>query len=355
MNSDDSALPGEVLTAVYEAVDSPVFVCDTDGRIVDANPAATRFGYSRERLRTLGIGDLSAGDPPHTADRAVGLLAEAAAGTPRRVGWRLADGDGTRIPVELTLRSAPGGRVVVVVHDRPEGDGDRPDLRTQRDRLAALNRIFRHELSNDLAAALGVVPALERTLDDADHLDLLRRKQEHMSTLTDRARVVAETVLDPDPEQFAIPVSELLADDLDRLEGRDGVVVDRPAPLPDAPVWGDHRLSDAFRAVLTNAVEHNDSAPARIAVSVEATEAWITVHVADDGPGIPDDQKDDLFGRGPGGLDRPGTGLGLYLVETVVTHHGGEVWAEDNEPRGTVVSVRLPAAGGPTREGDGAE
>ena len=67
-----------------------------------------------------------------------------------------------------------------------------------------------------------------------------------------------------------------------------------------------------------------------------------TVRVADNGPGIPDTQKETIFGKGEKGLDSPGTGLGLYLVRTLVKQYGGAVWVEDNDPEGSVFVVERP-------------
>jgi signal transduction histidine kinase len=44
------------------------------------------------------------------------------------------------------------------------------------------------------------------------------------------------------------------------------------------------------------------------------------------------------------GLDSAGTGLGLYLVDTLVDRYGGEIRVEDNDPEGTVFVVELPLA-----------
>lgn len=42
------------------------------------------------------------------------------------------------------------------------------------------------------------------------------------------------------------------------------------------------------------------------------------------------------------GLDSGGTGIGLYLVNTLVDNYGGDVWIEDNDPKGAVFTVSLP-------------
>ena len=65
-----------------------------------------------------------------------------------------------------------------------------------------------------------------------------------------------------------------------------------------------------------------------------------SVTVADDGPGIPDTRKESVFEPTEGGNH----GLGFYLVDSLVGDYGGSVRVLDNEPRGAVFEVRLPAA-----------
>lgn len=69
-----------------------------------------------------------------------------------------------------------------------------------------------------------------------------------------------------------------------------------------------------------------------------------TIIVADNGPGISDDERDDLFswdGRTTGSDEG---GFGLYFVQTMVESYGGTVTVEGNDPRGTVFRLDLPAA-----------
>jgi len=54
--------------------------------------------------------------------------------------------------------------------------------------------------------------------------------------------------------------------------------------------------------------------------------------------------QDSLFGRGEKGIDSPGTGMGLYLVNELVTGYGGDVHVEPNDPRGSVFVVTLELA-----------
>ena len=71
------------------------------------------------------------------------------------------------------------------------------------------------------------------------------------------------------------------------------------------------------------------------------------IEVADGGPGIPDEEKERIFdmfyvGENADCTGRRSLGLGLALCRTIVTAHGGRIWASDNVPQGAVFSFTLP-------------
>ncbi len=75
----------------------------------------------------------------------------------------------------------------------------------------------------------------------------------------------------------------------------------------------------------------------------------VLLMVADEGPGIPDQEKERVFARfyqAEAGRAIParGVGLGLTICYEIVTAHGGVIWVGDNQPRGSVFHVLLPGA-----------
>jgi signal transduction histidine kinase len=119
--------------------------------------------------------------------------------------------------------------------------------------------------------------------------------------------------------------------------------VDLPYPLP--PIHGDApRLVQVMVNLVANA---NKFAPAgsHICLGGAAEDpATITLWVEDEGPGLPAVPPEQLFGRfaqAAPGDEAGGVGLGLWIVKSIVTRHGGQVRAETTG-HGTRVSVTLP-------------
>ena len=85
-----------------------------------------------------------------------------------------------------------------------------------------------------------------------------------------------------------------------------------------------------------------------IEIHTEQKNKWVIVSVADNGPGIPDEQKPrvfDMFYSGANKIadSRRSLGLGLSLCKSIVSAHGGTIWVTDRDPKGTVFTFTLPA------------
>jgi signal transduction histidine kinase len=104
------------------------------------------------------------------------------------------------------------------------------------------------------------------------------------------------------------------------------------------------RLEEAVDAMVENALRFTQPG-GRIRISCTASATSVTIEVADDGPGIPPEDRervfDRFFHRHPIGAE-PGTGLGLALVSAVSTTFGGAAWADAAPEGGALISLRLP-------------
>ncbi len=214
------------------------------------------------------------------------------------------------------------------------------DLRTPltrlRGRLEALSARadVSPALRDELAAALG----------EADHMLATFR------ALLRIARIEAGT---HDREWTDIDLPALLADAHELYqavgEEKDISVVLQGGAI--GSLRGDRDLVfQALCNLLDNAIKYS---PAGTTVTLlgESDPAGVTITVADQGPGIPPDERDrvlDRFYRSASVTSLPGSGLGLSLVNAIARHHGGNLVLSDNAP-GLRVALRLPhtAADGP--------
>lgn len=123
------------------------------------------------------------------------------------------------------------------------------------------------------------------------------------------------------------------------------LVVELPAAIP--VVRADPRRTvQVLVNLLSNASKYGPDG-AEIEISAEVLGDWVRVSMADSGPGVPPEYRQDLFRRfAQRGLGNDhaqvGAGLGLSVVKTVVEAHGGEVGIDDHEGGGSIFWFTLP-------------
>jgi GAF domain-containing protein len=126
-----------------------------------------------------------------------------------------------------------------------------------------------------------------------------------------------------------------------------GIVLKAEIPETLPPVWADRNcLEQVFNNILGNAIKFSPDG-GEIAVCIRERGEYLRVAVSDTGIGIPDDQLEKIFERFHQVNGSPtrrfgGTGLGLALVKEAIDAHGGKVWAESQEGKGSTFFFTLP-------------
>ena len=98
--------------------------------------------------------------------------------------------------------------------------------------------------------------------------------------------------------------------------------------------------------LLDNAIKYSPEG-SHIWIDTSEQQGNVAVRIADDGPGIPDDQKKHIFNLfytsgNPTGDSRRGLGIGLALCQSIIKAHGGTISVSDNEPHGAAFEFILP-------------
>jgi PAS domain S-box-containing protein len=225
--------------------------------------------------------------------------------------------------------------------------------------------VVAHDLRNPLSAILLQVDALKRHGPKPE-----RRSQKPREVI--RGAVIRMNRLIQDLLDIALMESEQLTIERARLSARalivDAVEMQRPLASSSSlelrvdvdrevpEIWGDReRLLQVFENLIGNAIKFTE-AGGRITVGAASRDHDVVFWVADTGGGIASEHLPRVFDRfwQATGAGRQGAGLGLPITKGIVEAHGGRIWVESTQGRGTTFSFTIPKASQEQDEPSGA-
>jgi len=199
--------------------------------------------------------------------------------------------------------------------------------------LGEATRVVSHDLRNPLDVARANLTAARET-GEAEYFDAVERAHDRMTRIIRDVLTLARGEAAVDPAR-AVPLDEAAADAWDtvdtergRLRLRDGL----PAPTADPD-----RVRRLFENCFRNSLDHGTTAD-EPGVTVTVGPFADGFYVADDGPGVPSDEREAVFDPGYTSTDR-GAGLGLPIVARIAEAHGWTVTLGDSEAGGARVEV----------------
>jgi two-component system nitrogen regulation sensor histidine kinase NtrY len=337
------------IEAVVERIATGVVSIDRTGRIGTINSAATRLldldasvtgrtavdVFSRADLAPVNeLLDQSARAKTDSLAQEIALVRDGRERHLAAVATRVLNADGSY-----------DGTVLVV-------DDVTPLIRAQK--VAAWREVARrlaHEIKNPLTPIQLSAERMRRKLTNLDP-PLLELVQECTSTIVGEVESLKGLV--DEFSQFArMPAPRAVPTDVpalidETLSLYDGLFTDVRFERRFDPAVAEVRADpDQLKRVLINLIDNAIEATGRrgtiaIETARDHPNGFIRLVVADDGPGIPEGEREKLFlpyystkGRG--------SGLGLAIVRRIVAEHGGSVDVSDNLPRGTRFTIELPS------------
>ncbi len=308
---------------ILETVGDPICTLDMDGQFGYVNAAFEReTGYDAEQVRGEPLTLVMDNDDAQTLlATAKELQARSDAARTVDVTLRPQEGDGVPVECHLTRDSDDSASQPVVVAIR-----DISARKAREERLSEFATVVSHDLRNPLDVALGRAEVLPEIADvdegTEQHLDEIYNSLKRMEQL----------------------IQDVLTLSRQNVEGIETEVVDLAAVARDA--WRNvdtdnatltvvetasvnaqrDRLLRLFENLFRNSVEHGDSG---VTVEVGPLAETTGFYVADDGPGIDEENREQLF-EGGYSTSKDGTGLGLTIVREIAHIHGWTVTVEDN-------------------------
>jgi PAS domain S-box-containing protein len=209
----------------------------------------------------------------------------------------------------------------------------RERLRRENERLEEFAHVVSHDLRNPLSVATAELDRLTSTCD-SPHLDEIELSLDRMAAIVDDVLEMARqgTIVDDD-ELEAVDVGALAERCWTTVASADATL----AVETTATIRADaDRLRRALENLFRNAVDHGgDDVRIRIgALDGDGDAGGGGFYVADDGPGIPPDEREAVFDPGHSGVET-GTGFGLAIVDEIVRAHDWTIEITESDDGGT--------------------
>jgi PAS domain S-box-containing protein len=359
---------------VSSVADYAIYLLQPDGTIATWNLGAERLkGYRPDEIIGRHFSSFYGDDDRRAGIPATGLATALEHGRWQSEGWRIRK-DGSRFWAEVVitaLRGADGthrgfAKVTRDLTDRKRGeDALRGVLDREREtasRLRELDRLktdFVAVVAHDLRGPVGVAKSLlEIASDEWDTMsgdeirDLVDRARNRLDSLGgfvddlfDAVRLeTGDLPVNVEPFDVQALVEQVVADARVSAPERRVEVVDELA----APALGDpQRTWQILSNLMSNALKFSPPSEP-VAIRLGAVDGTVVVEVADRGPGVPDEDRELLFGRFarlPTSATTPGAGLGLFIARSLAEAQGGRLELAAATPgAGATFTLSLPAA-----------
>lgn len=334
----DEALD-EIVTAIDEYADA--IVAKARGRAAEVLAAAKKKSLTRASRLPEAV----------TAREVASAAAELAADEAKHAPTADA-------PDDDTLRAERAAQLALLERERLETDQDLERERERADASVATRDEFLGIVSHDLRNMLQVVTSAAALLAEdpspsGDHARALGvrigrssvRMDRLIGDLVDVASIEAGVLrVWCDPADPGDVVQEAVENFRARAEASHIALSAQIASAVPTIAMDAARILQVLVNLLSNAFKFTP-AGGQVVVRVELDESDVRFSVSDTGQGIPADRLEDVFDRfrqlAPD--HRRGLGLGLYISRCIVDGHGGRIWAESEEGKGSTFVFTVPS------------
>jgi len=209
-----------------------------------------------------------------------------------------------------------------------------------------------HELKSPLAAIRLVFDTFRRRNLTVDQLKLLSenglKDTERLKSLVENLLLAARMEDNYQPGKEAWPISEIMRPAINEIMLRYNhveldMILEKEIIVEVEKQGIQILLSNLFE----NAIKYSGEEDPVILVTFKEKDKHVVINIADNGIGIPDEEKNKVFNKfyrigSEETRTTKGTGLGLYIVEGIVKAHKGKIEILNNKPRGTIFKITLP-------------
>lgn len=315
---------------LVESARDGLYRLNANGEVVYANESwAELLGYDRSELLGKHASQAMADGELERGQRLIQQVLDDDDRESDIIDLEMITNDGDHITVAvhfvvLTTEEGVYDGVVGVARDVTERRANEQQLEQKNERLDEFASIVSHDLRNPLSVANGRLTLAQEECD-SEHLEAVDHALTRIDALIENLLTLAregEQVREMESTDLAAVAEQCWRN----VETADATLRTRIDRLIQADR---SRLKQLLENLIRNAIEHGGDDVAVIVVEMDDG-----FYVADDGPGIPAEERDDVFNVGYSEKEG-GTGFGLSIVKEIVDAHGWEVRVAESADGGT--------------------
>ena len=298
-----------------------IFIVDENGKIVDINKEGEKWicECKKHKNKCTKIYDIITGN----------WNSEVFEGSVAKSGRE----------VLVNVKSATFGNQlykIVTAKDITDLKRAQEKIRDMYEQLKFMNSLLRHDISNSITAIAGYLEMYKET-GESEYINKIEKILDNCIELINSIKEI-ELALHDNNELTCIDIKGVIHKIVETIKDKN---VSITMNVDECSVIADEFVYSVFENLLNNAVIHNDKEEKKIFIEVKCNGEWVEVKIADNGPGIPKEIREDVFKKGFKFGVTGRTGIGLYLVKSLMKKYGGTVEIKDNKPEGCLFVLKF--------------
>ena len=218
------------------------------------------------------------------------------------------------------------------------------DLRIHSEKMSVLGQLsagIAHEIRNPLTSIKGFLQLLQAGVQHKDeYYKIMKDEIEKIEAITSELLHIARPATNKKKDES---VDQMIRDVVMLLNSQakmKNIIIKIEQPITEIIYCDSSQVKQVLINLVKNAIEAMEE-PGEITLYVRSNSTHVTIHVKDEGPGIPEELNEHL-GEPFFTTKTDGTGLGLMITQEILEHHGGTLSFSDNIDKGSTFHLLFP-------------
>ena len=320
---------------LFNSINEAIYIQDDKGFFIDVNSGVEEmYGYTRDEVIGKTPEFLSA-PGKNDLEQIIGFVKKAfETGKPQVFEFWGKRKNGEIFPKDVILnKSKYFGKDVIVAAARDITDRKRAQdlILRSSERVKILNKIIRHDLSNDLTVLKSAVNLFKKDPDKELLNALEERIDKSLQTISEYKGY--EYFLNSNSELMEFEISEIIRES----------IIDFPmikfSLHGSCMIFAHEAIKSVFSNLISNSLNHGNSS--EITINITSDKDSCYVDFSDNGNGIPEEIRTRIFEEGFHSGDTGNTGMGLYIADKTLKNIGGSIVLSEKQQDGAHFIIRF--------------